>query len=211
MSDYYEMRLLLGLLPTMTLPTMLGIAGYVLSALALYTLASRRGIHKPWLAWIPVANVWILGSLSDQYRYVRLGQNRSKRKSLVILAALSALAGLLMTVIGGTAVVRFVVDAMAGRPDEHLFEMIMGPTVWILCLCLPAAAIGIARTVIYYMALYDVFKSMDPNNCVAFLVLSILFGVTEPFFLFFNRNKDLGMPPRRDNPAYTPREPWEAE
>ena len=30
-----------------------------------------------------------------------------------------------------------------------------------------------------------------------FLVLSILFGVTEPFFLFFSRNKDDGMPPRK--------------
>jgi hypothetical protein len=48
-----------------------------------------------------------------------------------------------------------------------------------------------------------------------FLVLSILFQVTEPFFLFLNRNKDLGMPPRKQQPVYhdpvyeQPREePW---
>ena len=70
------------------------------------------------------------------------------------------------------------------------------------------------------MALYDVYRSMDPSNSVLFLVLSILFGVTEPFFLFFNRNKDLGMPPRREDPIREPEAPvfeapvrefWEAD
>ena len=77
--------------------------------------------------------------------------------------------------------------------------------------------IGIAVAIIYYMALYDIYKSMDPANCVLFLVLSILFGVTQPFFLFFNRNKELGMPPRKQNPAFAPQqtppsqEPWEQD
>ena len=29
------------------------------------------------------------------------------------------------------------------------------------------------------------------------LVLSIFFGFLEPFFIFFNRNREWGMPPRR--------------
>ena len=33
-----------------------------------------------------------------------------------------------------------------------------------------------------------------------FLLLSIFFNITEPFFLFFSRNKDVGMPPRRQEP-----------
>ena len=51
------------------------------------------------------------------------------------------------------------------------------------------------------MAIYDVYRSLDPKNSVMYLVLSIVFPVTEPCFLFFNRNKDAGMPPRRQ-PAY---------
>ena len=41
----------------------LGITGYVLQALGMYRIAERRGIHRPWLAWIPVANSWVLGSI----------------------------------------------------------------------------------------------------------------------------------------------------
>ena len=46
----------------------LSIAAYVLQALGLYTIAKRRGISNPWLAWVPVAWVWVLGSISDQFR-----------------------------------------------------------------------------------------------------------------------------------------------
>ena len=47
-------------------PVLLAVASYVLTALALYTVARRRGLKNPWLAWIPVASAWIVGSLSDQ-------------------------------------------------------------------------------------------------------------------------------------------------
>ena len=67
------------------------------------------------------------------------------------------------------------------------------PHTWLL----PLAGVAIAAAVIRFVALYDVYRSLDPNNAVLFLVLSIFFGVTEPFFLFFNRDKDAGMPPRR--------------
>jgi hypothetical protein len=63
-------------------------------------------------------------------------------------------------------------------------------------------AATIAMYVIRYMALYNVYRSLDPGNAVLFLVLSILFSPTEPFFLFFNREKDLGMPPRKQKPVY---------
>lgn len=45
-----------------------------------------------------------------------------------------------------------------------------------------------------YIALYRIYKSCDPKNTTLFLVLSILFNITMPFFLFACRKKDLGMP-----------------
>ena len=60
------------------------------------------------------------------------------------------------------------------------------------------------------MAMYDIYVSMDPGNSILYLVLSILFHVTEPFFLCCNRNKDGGMPPRREAPQPQPQEQvWE--
>lgn len=184
---------------------LLGIAAYVLTALALYSIARRRGLDKPWLAWIPVVNCWILGSLSDQYRYVVNGENKSKRKVMLILRLISLVISVMIMILVTVLLVQ-VFSGVAGRVSEaRMIQMVMGPAVGILGLCLPLCGLGIAYAIIRYMALYDLYKSLDPSNCVLFLVLSIVLQVTEPFFLFFSRDKDDGMPPRRQDPvSHTP-------
>lgn len=57
--------------------------------------------------------------------------------------------------------------------------------------------LAIILAVFQYIALYDLYHSADPNNAVLYLILSIFFNITIYFFLFFNRKKDLGMPPRK--------------
>ncbi len=170
-----------------------GIATYVLTALAIYTVSRRRGLRKPWLAWIPVVNCWLLGSLSDQYQYVVKGENKSKRKWLIALNILKAALWLMVIILAIVAAGMLIVD------DTR--EM-LGMLIALLGLVLPFVAVIIAFCVIRYMALYDVYRSLDPSNAVLYLVLSILFSPTEPFFLFFNRDKDLGMPPRKQKPTY---------
>ena len=196
-----------------TLPTLISIAVYVFTALGLYTLAQRRGLRNPWLAWIPVANVWILGSLSDQYRYVVRGQVRSKRKVLLTLNIISAVMGLVMTVVIVAAVIRCVFS-FRGASETEIVNALMGSIMGVLALCVPWAGVAIASAVLSYMALYDIYTSCDPANNTVYLVLSILFGFTQAIFLFLCRNRDDGMPPRRDTqPQYRQpaQEPWEQQ
>ena len=63
MGTYYEYSYVMEELPEIIAGiasgfpvTLLNIAGYVLTGLALYTLAQRRGIRQGWLAWVPVLN-----------------------------------------------------------------------------------------------------------------------------------------------------------
>ena len=196
-----------------TLPTLISIAVYVFTALGLYTLAQRRGLRHPWLAWIPVANVWILGSLSDQYRYVVRGQVRSKRKALLTLNIISAVMGVVMTVVIMAAVIRCVFS-FRGASETEIVNALMGSIMGVLALCVPWAGVAIASAVLSYMALYDIYTSCDPANNTVYLVLSILFGFTQAIFLFLCRNRDDGMPPRRDTqPQYRQpaQEPWEQQ
>ena len=191
--DEELMMLLPGLLSG--IPTSLfGIATYVLTSLALYTIASRRGLRKPWLAWIPVVNCWLLGSISDQYQYVVKGETKAKRKWLLALSLLKAVLTLTMVVLAAVV----VAGAVFSGPGYGMGRVVATPILGILGLALPLAGVYIAWLVIRFMALYDVYRSLDPGNGVLYLVLSILFSATEPFFLFFNREKDLGMPPRRE-------------
>ena len=203
MGYVFEEELLM-LLPGLIsgIPTgLFSIAAYVLTAMAIYRISSRRNLSKPWLAWIPVINCWLLGSLSDQYQYVGKGENKTKRKWLITLNILKTALWLLLIILAVCAAGMLIVNDSAE---------IIGLMIALLSLLLPFAVAGIAFCVIRYMALYDIYRSLDPDNAVLYLVLSILFSPTEPFFLFFNREKDRGMPPRKGY-VNTPSEPIEAD
>lgn len=196
-QDYLESGLWLVLRSLFGMPMLVSIATYVLTALALYTIAKRRGLKNAWLAWIPVADCWLLGSLSDQYQYVVNGQHKSKRKILLLFRILITIMWIsLMGLLANLFFHTFGSILWGSMNDDQIFQ-ILHQAMNLLVLCLPLVGASIAYAVFRCMALYDIYKSLDPANCVLFLVLSILFGVTEPFFLFFSRNKDDGMPPRK--------------
>ena len=209
--EMYMEEILTSLMPSMVinlLSSVLGIVSYVLTALALYTIAKRRGLNNPWMAWIPVANLWLLGSISDQYRYVARGEVKSKRKVLLVLDIL-----LILVLIGFFATfVAFIVQAVI-QSMSHSYgtnEEMIRPLIAMLALLLPMAGLSIAMSVVQYMALYDVYASCDPNNKVLYLVLSIFISLAQPIILMILRDKDAGMPPRRPAPFYAiPNQTWQ--
>lgn len=169
-----------------------GIVSYVLQSLGMYTIAKRRGIHNPWLAWVPVGNMWILGSISDQYQYVAKGRVRNRRKLLMGLTIAMLLVSVFMSV---SAFVSAFSEAAGMDAGEVVFGATMGIVLitWIVI-----AVVSVVAMVIQYMALYDLYVSCEPSNGVLYLVLSIFVSVALPFFIFACRKKDLGMPPRKE-------------
>ena len=188
-----------------SLPSIIAIAGYVLTALALYSMAQRRHIAHAWISWLPVADSWILGSLSDQYRYVVKGQVKSKRKLLLTLNIISTIVSTVLFFLSFHSIIRMLLMIMEGTDEvlmvERIFSGLMR-TSGILLLMLPLI---IWKKVLTFMALYDVYQSCEPRNAVMYLVLSILFPMIRPIFLFVVRDQEQGMPPRRQE---APREPF---
>lgn len=170
---------------------------YVFQSLGMHAIANRRKIRHGWLAWVPFGNMWILGSISDQYQYLVKGKIKNRRKTLLglnigcvasyLLAALCEFVGVL-------------------NPDAVLF--IIGYLLGML----GYAVTVIILTVFQYMAVYDLYRSCKPDDSVLFLVLSIVFSITLPIFVFICRKKDLGMPPRKQpvQPMGVPMQPMAA-
>lgn len=168
---------------------LIALAIYVFDSVSLYTMASRRGIRHAWLAWVPIGNSWILGSLSDQYRYLVKGKICRKR---VILPALSGGVLLLIPVMFGMAAVNTALVA-AVDPYFTAATSLLGA----VSLVLAVIAVSIVLQVFNYIAFYDVYRSCDPGNAVLFLILTIVVPLCYPILLFCCRKKELGMPPRR--------------
>lgn len=204
---------------------LISLATYIAVALALYTIANRRGISKPWLAWIPVLNVWTLGAIADHYR-LACGTKKSRRKVLLgTNIAMSVLAVLVIVLCVAMLVSVFAnADLVTGDISEEAAIEVGLIAIGMLLLCLPMMVVAIIHAVFYYIALYEVYKSCDSGNAVLYLVLSIFINICLPIFLVICRNKDDGMPKPQPQivadaipqssenpwePKAAPAEPWE--
>ena len=168
-NNYYDLQTILVAADIASfLSLAFSILSYVFQGISLYTIAKRRGIGSPVLAWIPLANQYLLGCVSDDY------QNRVKNKTTYRSMFLLAF----------------------GIANLVLSLIIMGFNVNSLGLL--TLGISITAAVFRYIALHDLYRSCCPDRAVLFTVLGIIFGITIPFFMFSCRNHDRGLPRRRN-------------
>lgn len=175
------------------------IVWYVLEGKTLSAIARRRGLDKPWMAWVPVGSAWLLGCISDQYRYVTYGQVRSRRKLLAWLTGILYASMTVLFVLLGVWMVFSAITAANGTEEAFLVTLLGGMIGLYLFLFL-FTGIAAVNSVFQYMAYYDLFRSCDPKKSLVFLLVGIFASYPMPFFVYSCRNKDLGMPPRTDAP-----------
>ncbi len=178
---------------------------YIFYSIGLHGLAKRRGLNHGWLAWLPIGRDWLLGCVSDQYQYVVKGKNTNRRLILLILSIAAFILPALVNGASLAVLVEVTQNAFQEMPGYEQ-QLNIGNMLTQSLGSLASAGVSIALLVFQCIALYDLYSSSRPSNNVLFLVLGILFCVTKPFFVFACRNKDDGMPPRREQ---LPQEPWE--
>lgn len=176
------MSVLLILLGVLAVVLLVSVIFWIISSLSLQSIARRRGIRNAWLAWVPIGNQWILGSIADQYQHLIQGKITSRRKILLWLG----LANFVVSVIGG--ILSGVIGATAQTEEQMMVFSVVN-----LVSSLGGMALGITVLVFYHMSNYDLYRSCNPKNAVTFLVLGIIFPVAQPFFYLSCRKKDLGM------------------
>lgn len=166
---------------------------YILNVLGLYKIANRRGICHAWLAWIPLGDAWILGKISDQYQALALQQQKKRGLILLLLRSGLCIAYVLIMVLffGGMA------SLEADATQAQAFRAFL-PAIIVL---LFGIAGSIAATVFTYLAKYDLFRSCDPKNAVAYLIgcLVVQFviptlEILQPILVLICSKKDDGMP-----------------
>lgn len=171
-------------------------------------IAKRRGIRNSWLAWIPFGQSWILGSISDHYRYFTKGEETSRRKQMLAMSLAHGvlyLAGVVLTVSTAIGMARAFFGGVA---PEAFFAAVSSNVLNLVVLCL-GTVVAVVFLVLRLMVSYDLFASCAPKTAVLFLILGILVPVSMPFLIFASKEQDGGMPPRKEAPQ--PEEPLQEE
>lgn len=153
------------------------IADYIMSSLGLYRLASRRGIAKPWLAWIPVANAWTVGSIVDEYDETQ-GFSRKWRCALLTLNII---------VVGAVILWYAAIIGFAFSQMDNMYSMNMGAFLAVFIpsyiIILGAALCAMALVACQSVCLFKVYESTVPEKALKYLILSMLVPLAEAICL----------------------------
>ena len=149
----------------------IGIAGYVMRAIAYQTIAKRRGIPNPWLAWIPLANYYLMGSIVDDYDQRNGLKKRWGKIMIGLLIAFGVGMALYFAVV--------ILFAVFAGLNENLFmsEAVGSMVVIFLVLYLTLILyimIAMALATVSYVCMYKIFESTVPEKSAKYFILSIL-------------------------------------
>lgn len=161
-------------------------SAFLLEAYCLFVIAKRRGLSKSWLAWIPVLQLWVLGDISDRYQK-GFGKRRFMRWSLLTFCLISSLVGSLLSGMLKDLVIEFIRTGVFQWPSLDWFLSAGG-------LVLITAVLALVLKILQLLALYDLFRSCQPEKAPIYLLISFLISVSTPILLLLCHKKDLGLP-----------------
>lgn len=133
---------LLGLGATFGLILFVSVIGYCLLAIGLMTMARQRGLDNPWLAWIPIAQLYLLGQLIHT---VDFGKYKIENAPLVLLLGNVAVIVLgFIPVIGAILQLAFFIILAAALYKLYAMYRPENATLYlVLSIIFPSIAIGI--------------------------------------------------------------------
>lgn len=161
------------------------IANYIMSSLAIYKLASRRQISNPWMAWLPFANDWIVGKITDDYDE-RNGIKRKWRVVLLVLSLISVI-GFVVTYVS-MIVWMFSITAQYEYSEPPVGE-IFGGMAFVYVVLIVVALVATAYTFCKAICIYKIFESTVPKKSVKYMLLYLMVPLAGAICLLKCKNK----------------------
>lgn len=182
----------------------IGIAIYLLESISVYKMAKSAQIKNPWLAFIPVANGWVYGTLAEKYK--KKNGTKSARFGIILpvlegIVLIEAIALTIFTVISIKEITGYALDAV-NTSTEMAPEQFMS-LIPVIILYFALMAVAFAYAVVFFIALWRVYSSFDKSNATLYIVLSVVFTISVPIILFIIRNRKPEFDPHNNVPYFS--------
>lgn len=182
----------------------IGIAIYLLESISVYKMAKSAEIKKPWLAFIPVANDWVFGTLAEKYK--KKNGTKSARFGIILpvlegIVLIESIALTIFTVISIKEITGYALDAV-NTSTEMVPEQFMS-LIPVIILYFALMAVAFAYIIVFYVALWRIYSSFDKPNATLYIVLSVVFTISVPIILFIIRNRKPEFDPHNNVPYFS--------
>lgn len=182
----------------------IGLAIYLLESISVYKMAKSAEIKNPWLAFVPVANDWVFGTLAEKYK--KKNGTKSARFGIILpvlegIVLIEAIALTIFTVISVKEITGYALDAVntsAEMAPEQFMSLIP-----VIILYFALIAVEISYAVVFFIALWRVYSSFDKSNATLYIVLSVIFTISVPIILFIIRNRKPEFDPHNNMPYFS--------
>lgn len=168
----------------------LSLALFVLKGFGLYRMAKSLGINNSWLSFVPFADLYILGSIAS--KYIKKDGSKSAKFGIIlpIIYAIAYVIAIIFFVVFIVFCLNLIVEAEQAMFDPNSFSLNLSMFIPVVITYIITLISGIIYKVLFFISLWRVFAIFDNDNKTIFLVLSILFSILAPIFIFIMRNNN---------------------
>ena len=159
----------------------IALANYIVMSLSLYTIAKRRAVQNPWLAWLPYGNYWVMGKLAEDFDE-KNGMQR-KWSTVLLVLSISMMIGFVFVYVG-MMVSMFFMTAI----DESV-SLGVAFIVALYAIMFLLSALGVAAQICAMICTYKIYESTVPTKALKYLLITLLVPLGNAICLFKCRNE----------------------
>lgn len=157
---------------------------YVMQAIALQTIAKRRSIAHPWLAWVPYGVNWILGAIVSEYD-LKNGIKRRWDKVLLTFSVIISAFEVLSYVAIFIGIIWTAMN-MRGYMSEEDVRLL---TMFMYIALIPTILLASVYSILATICVFKIFESTVPEKALTYFLIYLLVPFAAPICLFACRNK----------------------
>lgn len=171
---------------------------YILNSVSLMGVASRAGAKHAWLAWIPVANAYVLGGTADALEEKR-GVSHNWRKLLLFLTlGVYAILSVFMVCVAVFVICMTVAETSQGFIDP---ELVVIPAVLFYLSYFVVIFAAVALSYLSIICTYKIFEEINPKKSIKYILIAMLVPFGNAICLF-RCKKMISVPVSEPAPAY---------
>lgn len=161
----------------------IGIAGYIMTSISFYTIAKRRNINNPFLAWIPIASSWTVGCIANRHDE-KMGYSKNWQKVLLTLGIIFSV-GLIITY---TVLIVKILELSMGYIYAEELDW-AGILIAYIALII-ISVVGMAWTFCHTICVYEVFDLIVPEKSIKYILLYLMVPLAGAICLMKIRKND---------------------
>ena len=161
-------------------------ARYILYSLGLMGLAKRTGVKNAWLAWIPVANVYVLGATADMLEEKRGLSHKWSKFLLILTVAVAALFTLFFVSLIALVVYIGMMEGIGATSPDAFFagEMFLLPMIAFYLIYIVLIVISMALSYLNIICVYKIFEEIAPQKSIKYFLIYVLVPFGDVYCLF---------------------------